>query len=149
VQAKYQMASDPALRFVALLRTALSCGRAHVADPHGKPPREAMLWGWQQKESGRGWIAQGTGIGWIAGSDLYLDPKASYEIAQEAAGSERLRVSEQSLRQRLRQNGLLASIDAGRGMVQVRRTLEGRPRQVLHLRSSDLVVASRNGLRQR
>jgi hypothetical protein len=60
----------------------------------------------------------------------YTEP----EIAQEAVGSERLQVSEQSLRQRLRQKGLLASIDAGRGMVQVRRTLEGRPRQVLHFK---------------
>jgi hypothetical protein len=139
VQAKYQMGSDPALRFVALLRAALSCGRAHVADPRGKPPREATLWGWQQKQNGRGWIAQGTRIGWIAGNDLYLDPTVSYEAAQEMAGSKRLKVSEQSLRQRLRQNGLLASINAGRGMVQVRRTLEGRPRQVLHLRGNDFV----------
>jgi hypothetical protein len=139
VQAKYQMGSDPALHFVALLRTALSCGRAHVADPRGKPPREATLWGWQQKQSSRVWIAQGARIGWVADTDLYLDPVASYQTAQEAAGADRLTVSEQRLRQRLRQKGLLASIDAGRGMVQVRRTLEGRPRQVLHFKGSDFV----------
>jgi hypothetical protein len=139
VQAKYQVGSDPAVRFVALLKAALSCGRAHVADPRGKPPRDATLWGWQQKQKGGGWIAPGTRIGWVAGADLYLDPVASYQMAQELAGNERLTVSEQGLRQRLRQNGLLASIDAGRGMVQVRRMLEGRPRQVLHLKSNDLV----------
>jgi hypothetical protein len=143
------MGSDPTLHFVALLKAALSCGRAHVADPRGKPPREAMLWGWQQKQNGRGWIAQGTRIGWIKGGDLYLDPTVSYQMAQELAGSERLKVSEQSLRQRLRENGLLASIDAGRGMVQVRRTLEGRPKQVLHVRSRDVVVAGHNGWLQR
>jgi hypothetical protein len=49
-------------------------------------------------------------------------------------------VSEQTVRQRLRQLGLLASIDAGRGMVQVRRTLEGHPRQVLHLKAEDLIA---------
>jgi hypothetical protein len=108
---------DPALRFVALLKAALSCGRAHVADPRGKPPAEATLWGWQQKQSGRRWIAQGIRIGWIADTDLYLDSAVSYQTVQEMAGSERLSVSEQSLRQRLRQVGLLASIDAGRGMV--------------------------------
>ena len=75
----------------------------------------------------------------MAGSDLFLDPAVSYQVAQQLAGAERITVSEQTLRQRLRQLGLLASIDAGRGMVQVRRTLEGRPRQVLHLRATDLV----------
>jgi hypothetical protein len=38
----------------------------------------------------------------------------------------------------LRESGLLASVDKGRQMVQVRRTLEGCPRQVLHLRVGDL-----------
>jgi hypothetical protein len=33
LQAKYQAASDPALRFVALLRAALATGGAHLADP--------------------------------------------------------------------------------------------------------------------
>ena len=73
------------------------------------------------------------------GSDLFLDPTASYHVAQELAGAERMSVSEQTLRRRLQQRGLLASVDAGRQMVQVRRTLEGRPRQVLHLKATDLV----------
>jgi hypothetical protein len=59
-------------------------------------------------------------------------------VAQELAGSERL-VGEQTLRHRLRERGLLASVDAGRQMVQVRRTLEGHPRQVLHLKAVALV----------
>jgi hypothetical protein len=42
-------------------------------------------------------------------------------------------------RTRLRERGLLASVDAGREMVQVRRTLEGRPRQVLHLKAITVV----------
>jgi hypothetical protein len=40
---------------------------------------------------------------------------------------------EQVLRQRLRARGLLESVDAGRQMLVVRRTLEGSPRQVLAL----------------
>ena len=52
MQAKYQVGNDPALRFVGLLQAALSCGRAHVAGPHGKPPPEAEQWGWQQKQRG-------------------------------------------------------------------------------------------------
>jgi hypothetical protein len=138
LQAKYQAGSDPAMRFVGLLQAALGCGYAHAADPRGKPPAEAAVWGWKRKPAGPGWTAQGTRIGWVAGSDLFLEPAVSYRVAQEMAGAERIPVSEQTLRQRLRQFGLLASVDAGRGMVQVRRTLEGRPRQVLHLRASDL-----------
>ena len=60
-------------------------------------------------------------------------------MAQEFAGAERLAVSEQGLRRALHARGLLASVDAGRQMVLVRRTLEGAPRQVLHLKASDLV----------
>jgi hypothetical protein len=95
--------------------------------------------GWQRIGKGRHWAPQGTRIGWVAGGDLFLDPTAGYEVAQELAGGERIPVSEQTLRRRLQQRGLLASVDAGRQMVQVRRTLEGRPRQVLHLKATDLV----------
>src|ERR1022692_1088559 len=56
---------------------------------------------------------------------------------QALAGAERIPVSEQALRHQLRKCGFLASLDTGRGMLQVRRTLAGRPRQVLHLRASD------------
>ena len=84
-------------------------------------------------------MPQGTRIGWVAGSDLYLEPEASYQVAQQLAGAERLAVSEQTLRSRLRECGLLVSTDVGRKMLTVRRTLEGRPRQVLHLKVSDLV----------
>jgi hypothetical protein len=68
----------------------------------------------------------------VTGSDLFSDPAASYQIAQDLAGNERLTLSQQTLHHRLRESGLLASIDHGRQMVQVRRTLEGFPRQVLH-----------------
>ena len=84
-------------------------------------------------------MPQGTRIGWVAGSDLYLEPEASYQVAQQLAGAERLVVSEQTLRSRLRECGLLVSTDVGRKMLTVRRTLEGCPRQVLHLKVSDLV----------
>jgi hypothetical protein len=37
----------------------------------------------------------------VAGSDLYLDSPASYRVAQQAAGMERIAVNEQTLRRRL------------------------------------------------
>jgi hypothetical protein len=126
------------LRFVTLLQAALACGRAHLADRRGRAPEEAALWGWKRKATGGRWIPQGTRIGWVAGPDLFLEPAASYQVAQDMAGSHRL-VGEQTLRHRLHERGLLASIDEGRQMVQVRRTLQGRPRQVLHLKASALM----------
>jgi len=138
LQDRYQEASDPALRFLALLRAALANGRAHVADRQGAP-ESAELWGWRRKPTGRRWTPTGIQIGWVAGHELFLDPAASYHIAQQLAGTQALPISEQTLRHRLHQRRLLATVDAGRQMLLVRRTLEGRPRQVLHLKASDLI----------
>jgi hypothetical protein len=139
LQAPYQVASDPALRFMALLQSALASGSAHVADRLGGVPEAASHWGWRRKPTGRKWMPCGTCIGWVAGSDLYLDSSASYQVAQQAAGVERLAVSEQALRHRLHAQGLLASIDVGRQTLLVRKTLAGCPRHVLHLKASALV----------
>ncbi|HEY1754176.1 MAG TPA: hypothetical protein VGG72_02185 [Bryobacteraceae bacterium] len=138
-QANYQQANDPALRFISLLRTALASGRAHVSDRLGKAPEEPALWGWRRKPRGRAWVPQGVRIGWLAGSDVFLESAASYQVAQQVAGSEPFTVSEQTLRHRLHERRLLASVDAGRHMLLVRRTLDGQPRQVLHLNTSDLL----------
>ena len=138
-QAPYQVANDPALRFVALLQSALASGQAHVADRLGGVPKAASLWGWKRKPTGRKWIACGACIGWIAGSDLYLDSSASYQAAQQAAGLDRFVASEQTLRRRLHGHGLLVSIDTGRQTLLVRKTLGGCPRHVLHLKASALV----------
>jgi hypothetical protein len=139
LQAQYQEASDPTLRFVALLKEALASGHAHVADRRGKLPQEPAIWGWQRKRSGSGWSQQGIRIGWVIGSDLYLESAASYEVVQKIARVDRILVSEQTLRHRLRQRGMLASTDSGRQMVTVRRMLDGRSRQVLHLKVHDIV----------
>jgi hypothetical protein len=135
-QTRYHQSGDPAQHFLALLRAAMVSGLAHVADRLGTTPEAPEIWGWRNV-GGRA-IPQGARIGWIAGADLYLDSTFSYRVAQEMAAPENIPITEQTLRQRLRENGLLSSIDAGREMVQVRRTLEGRPRLVLHLHLSRL-----------
>jgi hypothetical protein len=142
LQAQYHRASDPALRFLTLLQAALAGGRAHVADRQGRVPECPEHWGWRRKLSGTAWVPQGTRIGWLAATELFLKPAASYEVAQQIAGSERLPVSAQTLRHRLREHGLLASVDAGRQMLLVRRILEGIPTQVLHFKASDLTNSS-------
>jgi hypothetical protein len=138
-QANYQHAGDPASRFMNLLRTGLSAGQAHLADRTGRAPEVPAAWGWRRRTPGRAWAPPGVRIGWIAGSDVFLEPAASYGVAQRVAGNERLTVSEQALRHRFHERRLLASIDAGRHMLLVRRTIEGRPRQVLHIKAGDLV----------
>ena len=138
LQTRYHQNGDPALRFVELLKAALACGHAHVADRRGNAPESPESWGWQRKPTGHGWVPKGSRVGWITGSDLFLEPAASYRVAQALAGAERLTLSQQTLHHRLRESGILASVDESRQMVQVRRTMEGCPRQVLHLKASDL-----------
>ncbi len=144
-QAPYHQTGDPARRFIGLLKAALASGHAHVADRKGVAPELPETWGWRRKHKGQEWIPQGPRIGWVTGSDLFLDPIVSYHIAQAIAGSERLTLSQQTLRHRLRESGLLVSVDEGRQMVQVRRTLERSARQVLHLKATDLVREFQEG----
>jgi hypothetical protein len=139
-QAQYHQASDPAGRFLLLLQAALKGGQAHVADRDGNAPDVPELWGWRRRSSGRVWAGQGVRMGWLAGSDLYLEPTVSYDVAQQMAGTERLSVTAQKLRQQLRERQMLASVDEGRNTLLVRRTLEGCPRQVLHLKARELTV---------
>jgi hypothetical protein len=143
LQIRYHQARDPALRFVGLLKVALACGQAHVAGRRGHLPESPETWGWRRK--GEGWDPQGTRIGWVAETDLFLDPTVSYQIAQSVAGSERLTLGQQALHRSLRERGLLNSVDHGRQMVQVRRTLSGSPRQVLHLKAADLTGEFKEG----
>ena len=83
-------------------------------------------------------MAQGSCIGWLSGDDLFLEPMVSYQVARGMGGAEGLTLSEQSLRRRLHDHGLLVSTDIGRQMLTVRRTLNGCTRQVLHLKAAVL-----------
>lgn len=138
-QTRDSQTADPALRFLQLLRAALSEGHAHVCDRVGKALEEPTAWGWRRQPSGRAWVPQGARIGWIVGPDLFLDPSASYQIAQQMAGNQPLARSPQALRHRLHERTLLASVDCARHMLLVRRTLEGHPRKVLHMKAGALV----------
>ena len=131
----------------------MASGRGHVAGPDGLEPPKAESWGWHGKEYTRrvvgdahavetdvSFLEKGSRIGWVSGDDLYLEPEASYAAAQELARQqgESLTVSPTTLRKRLHEEGLLASTDRNREVLTVRRTLEGRRREVLHLRASVL-----------
>jgi len=99
----------------------------------------SSLWGWTHKFQERKWVGCGARLGWIDGNDLYLDSSASYQAATKAAQLDPLELSEQTLRRRLHDCGLLVTIDSGRQTLLVRRTLDGCSRHVLHLRADDLI----------
>ena len=109
--------SEPAGRFIELLRSAISSGRAHIGSTDGERPEEnAGALGWRKTDSEyEDWRPQGDRIGWVDGEDLYLEAGASYRVAQrEAQGGEALTVSAQTLRKRLKEKGLLASVSETR-----------------------------------
>ena len=113
-------------------------GQAHVTDRQGRVPAEPAAWGWQQNATRRRWLPRGICIGWLADDDLFLDPEGSHGAAQQGSGTAGLEVGASVLRRSLRARELLQSVDAGRQMLTVRRTIAGRSRQVLHLRANVL-----------
>jgi len=84
---------------------------------------------------------QGNCIGWIDGEDVYLDPTAAYQCVQNFGRDtgEGLVVSVSTLKKRLRDKGLLASVDKTREMLTVRRTICGSSKDVLHFLRSTLL----------
>jgi hypothetical protein len=152
-QAEHVEAAEPATKFFQLLAAALASGRAHLAGPEGNEPVDPSAWGWRRVEVGTGeharteWRPQGRRVGWVdwgmagmtgAGDaeQVYLEPDASFAEVQQLAHvqGEPLTISPRTLRRRLKERGLLASTDPGREVLTVRRVLEGRRRDVLHVR---------------
>jgi len=137
-QGRHQEASEPARRFLELISSAIASGHAHIADKHGGAPPEPASWGWRQL--GGEWRPQGDRIGWLDGTDLYLEPDASFNLAQKLArdAGETLPVSRRTLGVRLREARRLKSYESGRHTVTVRRMMEGQRRKVLHFEADAL-----------
>src|SRR5262249_18280022 len=135
--------------FLELISAALASGRAHVASIAGDPPGTAEAWGWRWG-GGDGPNEKrpyGERIGWIRGDDLFLEPEASYAVAQRLARDTcaSIPVGSKTLHKRLHERGVLASTDDRRRKLTVRHVLEGRRRAVLHLKA-DLISAPERAL---
>lgn len=137
-QAAHQAASEPVQRFLELLGTALSSGVAHVATPEGNVPSTSGAWGW--RDSNDDYRPQGKRVGWLEQDNLYLDFDAALAAAQEVGRNlgDSLTISPRTLRKRLSEKGLLQSEDPSRQTYAVRRRLDGRERNVIHLHASCL-----------
>lgn len=89
IQEQHHAATEPTRRFVELLAAALASGRAYVAAPNGAAPEHPDSWGWREQVVGAGdyqrkdWRPQGERIGWLDGANLFLEPEASYAVAQD------------------------------------------------------------------
>ena len=141
-QAKHHAASEPTARFLSLLRASLTSGAAHLAERSGgKPDRSAASCGWREDGSDR-WTPLGDCIGWVEADHLYLEPTAAYRVAQKIARDtgEPLAVSEQTLKKRLREKGLLASVEQKRETLTIRRSIGGTATDVLHLWRTTLLA---------
>ena len=148
-QAQHQAVVEPVVRFLELLTAAVASGRAHVAAADGGEPSIPEAWGWRKVPVGASdyqrseWRPQGQRIGWIEGEDLYLEPDAAYAEAQGLAKAQgdNLPVTLYTLKRRLKERHLLVSTEqhGGKERLEVRRTLEGKRRMVLHLNSSSLI----------
>jgi hypothetical protein len=136
-QAKHHAATEPTMQFIGMLRTLLTSGRAHLADRSGGLPEWASgSCGWRR--DGDRWTPQGDRVGWVDGEEIYLDSKAAYRLVQAVGrdSGEILAVSEQTLKKRLREKGLLASVDQGKGTLTIRKRIEGSGKDVLHMHRS-------------
>ncbi len=143
-QAQHVGSADPVKRFLDLLSAAVASGHAHFAAPSGAAPPDgtALASGWRKVSSGSGTELRPLGdrIGWIDGDDLYLEPEASYRIAQQMAGTgESIPISSRTLHRRLLEAGMLVTIERERGKLTKRRSLEGTRRNVLHVRRELLI----------
>ena len=133
-QARHQGETEPAARFLILVRSVLSSGRAHLENRSGGVPDQSpRSCGWRHGSSGD-CQPQGDCIGWVECDDVYLEPVSAFRAAQIAArdSGDTFGISEQTLKKRLREKGLLASVDKNRGTLTIRRKICGSSKDVLH-----------------
>ncbi|MGD1092678.1 MAG: DUF3854 domain-containing protein [Bryobacteraceae bacterium] len=132
-QERHHSVAEPTARFLALVRACLISGRAHLETTTAQmPARSPESCGWHQEN--QTWKSQGDCIGWLDGEHIYLEPTSAYRVIQLMARdmNEPFATSEQTLKKRLFEKGLLASVEAKRETLTVRRTIAGSKISVLH-----------------
>jgi hypothetical protein len=135
-QSEHQREANPVDRFLALLRSAISSGAAHIATRDGAAPANPEAWGWRTQRTRNHrrteWSPQGARIGWLDDQDIFLDVDSAYQ----AADGDGIAVGVQTLIKRIHESGRLKSVDERRGRLRVRRIIEdGRVLEALRERA--------------
>ncbi len=82
MQAKHQLATDPATRYVTLIQSLITSGRSHLASRDcGEPSPSPESYGWRHDRTGD-WEPRGELIGWVDDNSIYLEPIAAFRAAQ-------------------------------------------------------------------
>jgi hypothetical protein len=151
-QAVLQRAADPVDRSLALLRSVLSKGSAHLASASGECPAHLpQVLGWRlcddSRFGGEQWKPQGDRIGWIDADDLYLDPDAAFAAVQRLGNEQHdpLELTRSTLHRRFRDRGLLVSMDQESGRLTVRIVIDGTRRRVLHFSAKQVLYLVETG----
>ncbi|MGZ3775209.1 MAG: DUF3854 domain-containing protein [Pseudobdellovibrionaceae bacterium] len=138
IQKIHQRSEDPVIRFLELLDSAISSGRAHIADSEtNSAPRDPELWGWQlsspamEEDKTRHplnqFIPKGDRVGWLPSTDeLWLDSDAAYTVVQKMATDQKAAVttSKQTLWKQLSEKNLLI-LPGGKDNVRKRASPQG------------------------
>jgi hypothetical protein len=160
-QAGHQEEDKPADRFLALLRGALTAGKAHIADIGDHAPRSCPeAFGWRRSDKSAvsgdgdaggavGYTPLGDLIGWVDGDDLYLEPESAYRTVQVMARDQQqpLPIGRRMLQKSLSEAGTLKSTDKrkSRDTYTIRKTCGGvHQRPVLHLWSGSITGMAGN-----
>lgn len=136
-QAHHQKSQCPVQTFFYNLEEAFQSGQCHLTMKDGTTPPYAENWGWRRKDPNNpactDMLPQGKMVGWIDGTDVYLIPKASYDVSQASGGSafRPIGVAEKTLQKHLSQQGKLRSSDPTTNTK--RMSINSSRRRVLHV----------------
>jgi hypothetical protein len=132
-QEKYGRDADPVCIYLQALAALITQGRAYLADTHGRPPADAVRWGWQWDDAGEGsFRARGDLLGWVEGDDIYFHPDSAYNAARKFAETAvTLGLSKNAVHKALNERGLLASVRPDH--YTVRKRVGEAVKTVLHL----------------
>ena len=148
-QASIQKHADPAERFIELLQSLFSSGRAHLKckDDETISPNNAERWGWKgAKGDGLAgtvhWQPQGIAIGWVDACNVYIDPQAAYaELDRLARETGEPLPSPRTLWKRLGERGVIRvqhEADGSRALV--KRRIGGRRKRICEIPVATLYV---------
>jgi hypothetical protein len=125
----------------------LTSGRAHLeARSGGAPDRSPASCGWRCDAQGN-WVPLGDRIGWVDEDHIFLEPAAAFRVVQTAGRDvgEILSVLESTLRKRLNDKRLLASVDVKRQTLTIRRIIGGTSKSVLHFMRATILPEVSDG----